>query len=49
MVWPHLFTIKINFGFLLDGRILIKVEAMATNILALLYIQKWFENFMKGL
>jgi hypothetical protein len=29
-----LLTIDINFGFLLDGRILIKVEAMPKNILA---------------
>jgi hypothetical protein len=32
-MWPDLLTVEINYGSLLDGRIIIKVEAKFDNIL----------------
>lgn len=30
-MWPNLFKIEVNFGYFMDGRIIIKVEDMSDN------------------
>jgi hypothetical protein len=46
---PNLLTIKVNFGFFFDGKIVIKIEDRLNSNLARLYIQKWLQHFFKNI